>query len=283
MNPRGTAGERTPKHPRLASVRVGGGPTLPYVFGGLRRPGRRIRPCIACNRGAGRVTQTIGPVPRTTTDPYVLDHQRRGAGATDGLDPLVEGAKAGRMEAWGALYQEHYAALYRHVRYLAGQGGTSGATEDLVQEVFARALVALTDFDGRSSFSTWLHGIAINVVRNEWRSSKSTQTAHDRLRGMAAVAAAPAAADVDRVHMARRKAEALYAVLDTLPDHLREAFVLRDLEGMSPADAASVIGISPGNVSVRATRARERIRAGLESLGWLGPQGAAPSPAGGTR
>jgi len=88
---------------------------------------------------------------------------------------------------------------------------------------------------------------------------------------MTTVAPTPSTADVDRVHMAKRKAEALYAVLETLPEHLREAFVLRDLEGLSPAEAAAQLGITPGNLSVRATRARERIRRELEARGWLAP------------
>lgn len=209
-------------------------------------------------------------MPRFVTHPQTTApaHAMAPGSAPLSGDDLVRAAQAGRMEAWAALYQQHYAAVFRHTRYLAGAGAS---VEDLVQEVFARALVALADFDGRSAFGTWLHGIAVNVVRNHWRSQRSTQTAHDRLRDMTTVAPAPSTVDVDRVHMAKRKAEALYAVLETLPDHLREAFVLRDLEGLSPAEGAAQLGITPGNLSVRATRARERIRRELESRGWLAP------------
>ncbi len=66
----------------------------------------------------------------------------------------------------------------------------------------------------------------------------------------------------------RRRAEALVAVLDSLPGHLREAFVLRDLKRHSPAEAAEMLGISRGNLRVRATRARARIRRELVRLGW---------------
>ncbi|MCA9705996.1 MAG: RNA polymerase sigma factor [Myxococcales bacterium] len=181
----------------------------------------------------------------------------------------VAQAKAGRMEAWAELYQAHYAAIFRHVRYL---GGSSAPVEDLVQEVFARALVALPGFDGRASFSTWLHGVAVNVVRNHWRARQSTETAHQRYQDINAVHRASASNEVDRAHMHKRRAEAVYAVLEQLPAHLREAFVLRDLEGFAPADAAAQLGISPGNLSVRASRARERIRQELEKLGWLSPR-----------
>jgi len=111
-------------------------------------------------------------------------------------------------------------------------------------------------------------------VRNHWRSHRSTQTAHQRLRDIHEVHAPMIGGEVDRRHLQRRRAEAVYAILSELPEHLREAFVLRDLEGLSPAEAAAQLGISPGNLSVRASRARDRIRQELEAAGWLtGPNG----------
>jgi len=219
-------------------------------------------------------------VPRMTTDPYVLPRNPAAVGSpapspTADAD-LVAQAKAGpdRMAAWARLYQDYQTRIYRHVRFLVGN---DASTEDVVQEVFARALVSLHAFDGRSSFSTWLHGIAVNVVRNHWRSHRNTETAHQRLRDI--VVARGGAHEIDHAHLCRRRAEVVYAMLEDLPEHLREAFVLRDLEGFSPAEAAEQLGISAGNLSVRVTRARERIRRELERIGWLAPrddEGGAP-------
>lgn len=184
---------------------------------------------------------------------------------------LVERARAGDMQAWALLYRAHFPPLVRHVRFLTGD---ASMTEELVQEAFARALVKLPSFDGRATLSTWLHGIALNVVRNHWRAQRNTATAHERLRSMHAASDAAIAPRLDQAHLSRKKTEALYAVLETLPENLREAFVLRDLQGNSPAEAAAKLGITPGNLSVRASRARERIRQELERLGWLNPKGA---------
>lgn len=205
-------------------------------------------------------------MPRVTTDPMPAWAQRRAEVAD--VEALVAAARAGDREAWARLYQGAFEPLFRHVRFLAGE---TAAVEDLVQEVFARALVSLRDFDGRSSFSTWLHGIAINVVRNHWRSQSSTQTAHARLEAMTSVREGIPQLDVDRMHLARERARAVYAVLAQMPEHLREAFVVRDLEGIPPAEAAAALGISPGNLAVRAARARVRLRTELERLGWLSP------------
>lgn len=204
----------------------------------------------------------MGPQLHTGTQPVA-------ATATDEAS-LIQRARSGEMQAWAVLYRMHFGALVRHVRFLTGD---AALTEELVQEAFARALVKLPSFGGRATLSTWLHGIALNVVRNHWRSQRSTAAAHERLRNMHAATDAAVAPRLDQAHLSRKKTEALYAVLETLPENLREAFVLRDLQGNTPAEAAAKLGITPGNLSVRASRARERIRAELERLGWLAPRG----------
>lgn len=187
-------------------------------------------------------------------------------------EQLVQRAKAGEMSAWSRLYQDHYERVYRHVRALTGDAGLS---EELVQETFVQALLKIGGFDGRSQLSTWLHGVAINVVRNHWRSQRSTAKAHARLEVMRSLDAGAQPPD-GALHQ-RQRVRALYAALETLPDHLRVAFVLRDLEGLSPEEAAEQLGISSGNLAVRASRARQRIRKQLAEWGVLPPQEEEPA------
>jgi RNA polymerase sigma-70 factor (ECF subfamily) len=179
-------------------------------------------------------------------------------------EQMVARAKAGEMSAWSRLYQDHYERIYRHVRALTGEHSIS---EELTQETFVQALLKIGSFDGRSSLSTWLHGVAINTVRNHWRSQKSTAKAHAKLEVVKALDGRADAPDGE-IHQ-KQRVKALYAALETLPDHLRVAFVLRDLEGLSPEDAAEQVGISTGNLAVRATRARQRIRKQLVEWGVL--------------
>ena len=169
------------------------------------------------------------------------------------------------MGAWARLYQTMFPAIFRRVCFLTGDVLIA---EDLVQETFARALVALETFDGRSSFSTWLHAIAFKVVHKYWRKNRNAAAAYQRLTEAVAAGVPPGTAPDDGAVLNRR-VQMLYAVLERLPEHLREAFILRDFEGLTPAEAAAQLGISPGNLSVRATRARAQIRTMLEELGWL--------------
>lgn len=187
-------------------------------------------------------------------------------------EQLVARAKAGEMSAWSRLYQDHYERVYRHVRALTGDAGLS---EELVQETFVQALLKIASFDGRSMLSTWLHGVAINVVRNHWRSQRSTAKAHARLEVIRSLDAGVQPLD-GALHQ-RQRVRALYAALELLPDHLRVAFVLRDLEGLTPEEAAEQLGISTGNLAVRASRARQRIRKQLVEWGVLPPQEEEPS------
>ena len=176
---------------------------------------------------------------------------------------LVERARGGDVEAWSRLYQEHFDRIFKHVTYLVGD---VHAAEDLVQETFARAFVGLAQFEGRASFVGWLKGIAVNVARKHWRSRYRGDQAMDRLETMSRDTVA---ADVEGALLRQRRAEVLLAVLETLPEQLREAFVLCDMQEMSTQEAAAALGVTPGNLRVRATRARAKIREELVRLGWL--------------
>lgn len=176
---------------------------------------------------------------------------------------LVERARRGDATAWSQLYHEHFQRVFKHVAYLSG--GTHAA-EDLAQETFARAFVSLPQYAATGSFVGWLRGIAVNVVRRHWRSRYRGEQAMDRLATMTRDAAG---ADLEHDHLRQRRAEALLAALETLPEPLREAFVLCDLQEVPAQQAAAELGVSPGNLRVRATRARARIREELTRLGWL--------------
>lgn len=177
---------------------------------------------------------------------------------------LVERARGGDVAAWSRLYQEHFDRVLKHVTYLVG---SASAAEDLVQETFAQAFVGLARYEARGGFLGWLRGIAVNIVRKHWRSRYRGDAAMSRLETM--TREATSSADPEGAHLRRRRAEVLLAVLETLPETLREAFVLCDMQDMATDEAAAVLGVTPGNLRVRATRARARIREELVRLGWL--------------
>lgn len=180
---------------------------------------------------------------------------------------LVARAREGDVAAWSRLYQEYFDRVFKYVSYLTGDVSTA---EDLVQETFARAFVGLAQFEGRASVLGWLRGIASNIVRKHWRSRQRRDLALDRLETISRDRVAGPCADPEGAHLRRRRADVLLAVLETLPESLREAFVLCDMQDMTAEEAAATLGLTPGNLRVRATRARAKIRSELVRLGWLG-------------
>ena len=180
-----------------------------------------------------------------------------------GLD-LVERARAGDMRAWAQLYQRHFDRVCRRLAFFVGRATIA---EDLTQETFARAIVSIRTFDGRSSFSTWICAIAGNVARNYLRSQETQRRATRRLAECADLL--HPGEDGERVQLRRARCAALYGALEELPEHLREAFVLREVEGLTMREAAAQAGVSTNNMTVRAWRARTKIRRSLGRLGWL--------------
>lgn len=209
--------------------------------------------------------------PATSTVVPLRVADARDRAPSPSVDELVERARAGELAAWALLYRMHYAAVARHLCALVG---SRGVAEDLTQETFARAMTALESFRGTSAFSTWLHGVALNVARNHWRSTARRERAQAQLE-IAAATAELREGDLQRAHQRKLRVKVLFTVLEELSDSLREAFVLRYVEGLSAAETAERLGIEPGTVRVRAHRARAHVEKRLSALGWASTEGGA--------
>jgi len=174
-------------------------------------------------------------------------------------------ARTGDVNAWAALYEIHYEEVFRQLRYLCGDPAMA---EELAQETFAQGMASCRHYDGRRPFAAWMHGIALNVVRHHWRKSANRSRAMQRYEHSSAGRRNPD--DPDGSHLRSERSRVLYAVLEELPERWREAFVLREIQGLSSGEVAARLGISASNVAVRVTRARARIREELARRGWLG-------------
>ena len=173
-----------------------------------------------------------------------------------------QGREAGR--ALDELCRIYWPAVYTFHRR---KGNAPADAEDLTQEIFALAMLRLDRLDQLTAFPGWLHGIARHLVYKHWRSSGRRQRHHQRFSSERVDDAA--GDDLEARHLDTQRADALRDALETLPDHLREAYVAVDIQQLGPEHAAMQLGITRGNLAVRASRARARIRNHLGQQGWL--------------
>lgn len=181
---------------------------------------------------------------------------------------LVETAKKGDQDAFGALVRRYQKRIFRLSVHLVRDAAEA---EDVTQDTFVRAYGALDRFDGRSEPFTWIYRIAVNLSLNAIRARKNQRKAttpdDPRIESLLverrAHAADPAALSADR-----ELAMALCDGLDALSDTLRTTLVLVSVDGLSHARASEVLGCPEGTVAWRVHEARKKLRAYLQERGY---------------
>jgi len=160
-------------------------------------------------------------------------------------------ARRGEEQAFRELYRRHTPRLLGFVHRLLGPPGAE--VEDAVQETWIRACENLRRFRWDSSFSTWLMGIGLNVVRERQRRAARAVpgTLDESLQ-----AAATMGSREERIDLAR--------AIELLPNGYRLALVLHDIEGFKHAEIAERLGISSGTSKSQLFSARRAMRAMLQ-------------------
>ena len=178
---------------------------------------------------------------------------------TDGSDAeLAALALAGRQDAYRALLARHREGVFRLIRATTGDPHEA---LDLTQETFIAAFAALARYDGERPFSVWVKQIALNKCR-DWARRRRVRSFFTRavpLEVAFDLADDAVPADVqaaDRAELAR-----VAAAMAQLPARLREALVLRTVDGLSQAEAAEVLAVSEKTIETRLFRARAKLKA----------------------
>ncbi|MCP1660812.1 RNA polymerase sigma factor RpoE [Neisseria perflava] len=181
---------------------------------------------------------------------------------------LVERAQAGEQKAFEMLMQKYQRRL---IRLIARFVKDEHEVNDAAQEVMIRAYRALPNFRGESAFYTWLYRIAINTAKNFLITSGkrpfvSAEAANEDgdvldLADQIADYHTPEAEMINREIL-----HTVEAAVAKLPDDLRRAITLRELEGLSYEEIAQIMDCPIGTVRSRIFRAREVIAKDLRPL-----------------
>ncbi|MEJ5341743.1 MAG: sigma-70 family RNA polymerase sigma factor [Thermogutta sp.] len=176
-------------------------------------------------------------------------------------EDLIRETLAGVPAAFGKLVQKYQDRLYNTMLHVVGD---ADETLDVVQEAFVQAFLNLPSFQGNSAFYTWLYRIAFNVAATHHRRRKSTQS-FDQLTGdQGHQLADPDQSPIEKLQVQER-CERVRRAIATLSEDHRAILALRDLEGYSYEEIATILDIPVGTVRSRLHRARmelyERLKA----------------------
>lgn len=171
-------------------------------------------------------------------------------------------AHEGDLRAFEQLVEHYRHSIVADCRYMTMD---ESVAEDLAQEVFVKAYFGLRSFEGRSSFRHWLQRIKVNhclnhVKKHKGRTAVPIETVSDE------------SPDLHVAPTAHRRLEStdtreqITRILESMPETLRLALVMRDMDELSYEDIASELGIGLSAVKMRIKRAREYFRARYQDV-----------------
>lgn len=195
----------------------------------------------------------------------------------DDESQLLEGLRKRDRFACTCLLKRFMPRLYRVALQVTGN---SDDAQDVLQESLIKACNHIEGFDGRSELGTWMYRIVLNTALMHLRKRRSdvvslpnsTSDGNEEQASPVEQLPAPDNAPADRL-LAGELREKLDQAIMLLPDSLRAAFVLRDLEELSTKEAAAALGIGEAALKVRLHRARLALR---EALGEYISESGAP-------
>jgi RNA polymerase sigma-70 factor (ECF subfamily) len=183
-----------------------------------------------------------------------------------------------REESAAALYKLLHPGVARFFRRL---GFSSDECLDLIQEVFMRVYTSIDDFAGRSSFTTWVQEIALNVYRNEIRKRRAVK--RDKVEisidaknpgdpdDSPLTIAAPGPSPLDHL-IDEQRLEIVRTLVEGMPEQMQTCFRLRHDHGYKYQEIADLMKISIQTVKAHLHQARERLKRLLPNLGMNEPE-----------
>lgn len=174
---------------------------------------------------------------------------------------LIVLAKDGDRAAFDELTRQHASALRRTLLRITGD---REAAADAVQEALTRAWLNIGRFEGRSQFSTWLTRIGINEAYRGLRRNLPEPVEPMQIDDLVGRRVPSWGRQPEEAFAARELLDRIDGALRELPVDYRVAVTLRDVEGLSTAEAARVLGIGQRALKSRVHRGRMALRAALD-------------------
>jgi RNA polymerase sigma-70 factor (ECF subfamily) len=181
----------------------------------------------------------------------------------DVIEELIRRCLQGDEEAWASIVRLHWRKVFNLAYKFVGRHDEA---EDLTQDIFFKIFRSLDTFDRRANFQTWLTSVSRNLCIDHYRSVRKERETVER--DVDASELSPISADAspmqaleqqDRVALLRR-------ALGALPESLRTAVVMRDLQELTYQEIADRLRVPEGTVKSRINRGRTELAREIQKL-----------------
>ena len=179
--------------------------------------------------------------------------------ATSEWIPWVGRAREGDEDAFERLYRATRPRLHNAIRHLVDDD----QAREVVQRAYVRAWERLPDLEEDAAFAGWLRRIAVNMVRDLWRSHKAMDEIPEDDQPGALVESSP---DPSILVEISQDAAQLREAVCSLPEAFREAVVLHYLDGLPVDEVSRILDVPKGTVLSRLSRGRDRLRRILSQI-----------------
>jgi RNA polymerase sigma-70 factor (ECF subfamily) len=174
----------------------------------------------------------------------------------EATEQLIEGCLKGDQHAWELIVTRYWRKVFNVAYKFIGRHDMA---EDLTQEIFLKIFKALGTFDRRANFQTWLISVSRNLCIDHYRSVRKELEMVDRSVDAADVS--PVSGEPDALVTLERgdRRAMLHRALARLPDTLRAAVMLRDIQELSYQEIADRLALPEGTVKSRINRGRKEL------------------------
>lgn len=180
---------------------------------------------------------------------------------------LIQEFVAGSHESFEELIQRYSTKVHSLASRLTRN---SEDAEEVLQDVFVTVFRKIRNFEGKSSFSSWLYRVTVNAAFMKLRKRRQDQSValEDILAQKQPIASlnSPEHANVDNITIQHEMLEALEEAIQRLPDEYRPVFILRDVDGLTSREVGKILDLTVPAVKSRLHRSRMMLKKRLERL-----------------
>jgi RNA polymerase sigma-70 factor (ECF subfamily) len=185
------------------------------------------------------------------------------AASPDAVEILIQRCLQGDQHAWDLIVRQYWRKVFNVAYKFVGKHDEA---EDLTQDIFLKIFKSLDTFDRRANFQTWLISVSRNLCIDHYRSVRKERETIDRGVDSADLAAASPDAGPIAALEQRDRVVLLRQAMASLPETLRTAVLLRDIQELSYQEIADKLRLPEGTVKSRINRGRTELARQIRRL-----------------